>query len=272
MSDIKEEITPRRSALLQFFTGSRKRPSLPLLRWCSDPLVFVEPQELDEYRTKHPTLSFATLPKNDGGFSYLMNQMVRHTLEAGRRYFFFVDDDVTDLKSRATLADKFRRVPDVSLQGTLGELLGLATDAGLAQLAISFAGQSWAAKKAIQENVGAWGAHLTDASAVRAVGGYDESLPCFGDWDMSARLILAGHRTARTNLVTFVHKMKSQPGGAADVYARRELVREAAHRVAAKFPGCATVKFVPSHGLDEVRFNWRKLVAAGSAGRSGSLE
>lgn len=242
---------------MRFITGSRQRTSLPLLKWCPDPIVLVEPQEFTTYHTAHPELTLEALPKDNGGFSYLMNQMVRRTIEAGDRYFAFTDDDVTDLRLRDTLADKFTRVPDTEC--ALASLFQIAQAEDLAQLAISFAGASWGAKKERQDGMGAWGVHITDARAVRAVGGYDESLPCFGDWDMSARLLQAGYRTSRTNLVTFVHKMKSQPGGAADIYARQDLVRQAAERVAAKFPGCATVKFVPAHGLHEVRFNWRKL-------------
>jgi hypothetical protein len=242
---------------MTFITGSRKRLSLPLLKWCRSPVVLVEPQELAEYQKAHPTLQIEALPKNDGGFSYLMNQMVRRTLDAGGRYFAFTDDDVTDLKQRQLVPGKFVRLPDPS--ACLQDLFSIAAQNELAQLAVSFAGQSWGATVPFQHNVGAWGVHITDAQAVRAIGGYDESLPCFGDWDVSARLLQAGYRTSRTNLVTFVHKMKSQPGGAADVYARQDLVRDAAHRVAAKFPGCATVKYVPSHGLHEVRFQWKKL-------------
>lgn len=245
---------------MKFITGSRQRLSLPLLRWCPDPLVLVEPQELGAYRAAHPNVQIEPLQKNDGGFSYLMNQMVRRTIEAGDRYFAFTDDDVTDLRWRESLTDKFVRVPVVEI--VLASLFAIAQAEDLAQLAVSFAGASWGAKSARQDGLGAWGVHITDARAVRAIGGYDETLPCFGDWDMSARLLQAGYRTSRTNLVTFVHKMKSQPGGAADVYSQQERVREAAERVAAKFPGAASVRWVPAHGLHEVRFNWRKLAAS----------
>ena len=242
---------------MKFITGSRQRLSLPLLKWCPDPIVLVEPQELAVYREKHPTLDIYAHPKNNGGFSYLMNEMVRRTLDAGERYFAFTDDDVTALKERQSVIGKFQHVENV--QETLDWLKRLTKLHGLAQLAVSFSGQSWAANKEMQMPVGAWGVHITDAEAVKKVGGFDEQLICFGDWDLSARLIQAGYRTARTNLVTFVHKMKSFEGGAADVYKKKEAVKEAAHRVASKFPGAATVKYVEAHGLHEVRFNWKKL-------------
>lgn len=242
---------------MKFLSGSRRRLSLPLLRWCAEPTILVEPKELEGYRQEHPSIDIESLPKNDGGFSYLMNHMIARTLARGERYFAFTDDDVTDLRERESVEQKFRRAQSVS--ATLEALAAYATANDLAQLAVSFAGQSWAAKLAIQRNVGAWGVHLTDARAARAVGGYDESLVCFGDWDMSARLLAAGYHTSRTNLVTFVHRMKSHDGGASDIYRRADAVRDAACRVAAKFPDAAQVRFVPGHGLHEVRLNWRKI-------------
>lgn len=243
------------------FTGSRRRLSLPLLSWAAHGVsVFVEPQEIQLYRDAHPGVRFLELPKNDGGFSYLMNQMCRRTLSEGGRYFFFTDDDVTALKSRAAITEKFKNINPQDLSQIVWSLERMAVSEDLSQVAVSFAGQSWAASKPSNFCIGAWGVHLTDARAVMDVGGYDESLVCFGDWDLSARLILSGHKTARTNLITFVHKMKSHEGGAEDVYRRKDLVRDSAHRCASKFPeGCARVVYVESHGLHEVRFNWKKL-------------
>lgn len=242
---------------IRFITGSRKRISLPLLKWCPDPIVLVEPQEFEEYKKTHVTLEVYSHPKDNGGFSYLMNEVTRRTLLKGHKYFMFTDDDVTSIRERYFINDKFRKPQDI--KKTLATMVSLAELHGLAQLSMSFSGQSWAAKQEMQPNVGAWGVHLTNAQAVQDVGGYDESLICFGDWDISARLIQAGYRTAKTNLISFVHTMKSHPGGAEDVYKQKEEVRRAADRMAAKFPGAATVKYIEAHGLYEPRLNWKKL-------------
>lgn len=240
-------------------TGSLSRLSLPLLRWCPKPVVMVEARQADDYRSSHPGIEFVTLPDERRGFGYLMNRIVDEADRRGHRYFVFTDDDVTDLRSRPTVVDKFAPARGPLARATLAALVEEADRDGLAQLAVSFSGQSWAAKQATVEPTGAWGVHVTSVDAVRAVGGYDEALPIFNDWELSARLLRAGHRTRRTNLVSFVHKMRSHDGGASALYDRAETIRAAAEDVAARYPEAASVKFIPAHGLHEVRFNWRKL-------------
>lgn len=243
------------------YTGSRDRVTLPLLRWCPPELltVLVEPHNADEYRATHPGLRLVVLDDDDRGFAYMMNAMVRQASLDGHRWFVFTDDDVTDLRVRKHIGDRFVACREADAAARLAELVDAASALRLAQLAVSFAGASWSAKKPTTEPVGAWGVHVTDGAAVEAVGGYDESLLIFNDWEMSARLLVNGHRCARTNLLSFVHKMKSMGGGAADTYARTAEVAEAARRVAARYPAAARVVRDEAHGLDEVRFRWSAL-------------
>ncbi len=93
------------------------------------------------------------------------------------------------------------------------------------------------------------------------MGGFDEKLWIFSDWEMSARLIAGGYQCARTNLVTFEHKMKSMPGGAAGIYERQDKVQEACQLIAGKYGDAVKIKWVPAHNQYEVRFNWKKFSA-----------
>lgn len=239
--------------------GSKGRPHLPCLKWISDPVVVVEPQDYAAYKEKNPQLDIVVMEQNDKGFAHMMNNLVRVCLERGHRYFVFSDDDVYGMRARNTIEEKFKKVQHEQAREYLNGLVREAEKQGLAQVAVSFAGQSWGAKKAWQYNFGAWGVHVTDARAVKAVGGYDESLLIFNDWEMSARLIQCGYRTARNNLVTFEHKMKSMEGGAAGIYQMPDKVKAAAESLTRKFPGIARVVFDEAHGLWEVRFNWKAL-------------
>jgi len=241
------------------FTGSLSRPKLPLLKWLPDPTVLVEPQEEQLYRDAHPDLDIRVHPEGGRGFSYLLNEMVRRTLDGGDRYFVFTDDDVHAIRVRPDLRFPFVTCPREDAREVLETLAKKAEQLGLAQYAVSFAAHSWAATAPDTFPTGAWGVHVTDALAVREVGGYDERLAVFGDWEMSARLLSAGRAVARTNLVTFVHKMHSEQGGASAIYEDRERVREAAEMVAGRYPEAARVVEIEAHGLAEVRFNWRKL-------------
>jgi hypothetical protein len=91
----------------------------------------------------------------------------------------------------------------------------------------------------------------------------------FNDWEMSARLLQAGYRVARTNLVTFEHRMRAMSGGAADIYTVAGSVRAAAEDLVARYPEAARVVWVEGHDLHEVRFRWSRLTARESYGLPG---
>ena len=245
---------------MKLLTGSLSRMSLPLLKWAPDPIVFVEPKEIADYKFLHPHVKFVVHPKNGMGFSGMMNQLVKYTLENGEKYFCFTDDDVLGLRARNNIEEKFERIKFEQVAEVLEKNLALMKEAGAAQWTISFAANSWAAKKAYDSPVGSWGIYLIDAEAIRDVGFFDEELWIFGDWEMSARLIKNGYKVVRTNLVTFEHKMKSMSGGAEHVYAARERVMEACERVKNRYPDACKIKFVEEHGQHEIRFNWKALL------------
>lgn len=241
--------------------GSLGRPHLPLLKWIKDPVVLVEPQEAQAYTEKHKDIDFVVLPESGRGFSYMMNQMVKEAARRGEDYFVFTDDDVFGLKRRGAVADKFSRVSHEDARQTLQDAVSFARDKGLAQLAVSFSGQSWAAKKALVGPTGAWGVYICNTNAVRAVGGFDENLWIFADWELSARLIKSGYACWRTNLITFEHKMRGMDGGAQWLYANKEKVQQACIRVASQYGNAVKIKWVEAHGMHEIRFNWKALTA-----------
>lgn len=246
---------------LPILTGSKSRVSLPLLKWISDPIVFIEPQEEQLYKSKHPNIRFVVMEKNDMGFAYLMNQMCKWVQAQNRTHFIFTDDDVFGLKFRPNMEEKFQTVNDDGARHVLQMAVDQAIREDLSQLAISFSGQSWGAKKPVDQTVGAWGVHVSNAADILSVGGFDESLFIFNDWEISARLIKAGYKNARTNLITFLHKMKSHKGGAEIIYSQPDKVKKAAELLSQRYPGASKVVYVEKHGLHEVRFNWRKLQA-----------
>lgn len=241
-------------------SGSLSRPHLPLLKWINNPLILVEPQEEQIYKAEHPELQYKVLPESGRGFSYMMNQMVNAATELGQRYFIFTDDDVFGLKARASLEEKFQRVSGDEARNLLREAVSFAQEHDLAQLAISFSGQSWSAKKAFVGPTGSWGVYICDAWAIRSVGGFDEDLWIFSDWEMSARLIRAGYKCWRTNLLTFEHKMRGMDGGAAWLYEHKEKVSQACSQISTRYGEAVKIKWVEAHGQHEIRFNWKKLV------------
>jgi hypothetical protein len=243
------------------YVGSKNRIPMPIARWLplSNVTLFVERTEEARYRAEYPGVArLVVLEHNDRGFAYLLNAMARYARSVGESHYLFADDDITGLVVRPTMAHKFVRVRGEDATRVLRQTLDAGSRLGYAQLAVSFAGHSWRAAKASESQVGAWGMLVVDVEAMLSAGGADESLYTFNDWDLSARLILAGKRTARTNLVSFQHKMKSVPGGAEQFYRRQDLVEGAARTLAERYEGVRVVK-IPGHEMIEPRFNWKKL-------------
>jgi len=241
--------------------GSKNRLCLPLKKHLTNFTVLVEPQETEVYQKAHgDTLQIVTLQENDRGFGYMLNAMTRTALESGHDYFIFCDDDITGFKWRATMKDALRPLKEPLTTEVLRVCAKKAQEAGVAQYSLSHTGQSWGAKKMIQEPCGAWGCTVNSAEAIKACGWYDEDLFIFNDWEMSARLLSYGFRTCKTNMVSFVHKMKGFPGGAQSNYEQTEKVAKAAAALGKRYGSACKVEYQANHGLWEIRFDWRKLL------------
>lgn len=231
------------------FIGSRKRLDFPMSHIARGGTLFVEPQEWTAYASKHgKNFNLVKLGKNNGGFSYLLNEMLRHAERKKWKEYFFCDDDITGFKSRTKK----------SLAKEIAEMKWLRAKGGYAQLMMSFAGHNWFFKEDVKEKIGAWCFVLNETKAMRSINGADEELVIFGDWDVSARLIEAGYKTAAYYGCMFNHKMKSQEGGAADIYKDQSNMIASAERLIERF-GMEVVKVVMRKGQPEVRFSWKKL-------------
>lgn len=213
--------------------------------------LFVEPREREEYELSHGDRQrIVMLDRNDGGFPTLLNAMLARATSEEWPWFMFCDDDVRGFKWRpkgpADLNEVYRRAVIV------GE------ERGYSQVMVSFAGHNWFYDGDVKERVGAWCAIVQRTEDLVEVGGYDEDLPIFTDWDMSARLLLAGKMTACWYEAMFVHKMKSMEGGAADIYRHPEVLTSAIERLRDRY-GEKAVRVVEAHGQPEPRFRWDRL-------------
>jgi GT2 family glycosyltransferase len=218
-------------------------------------VLFVEPQDYNKYKEAFPNNEIVQLKENDKGFGYMLNNLVDYTLTNGDKYFLFADDDIFGLKER-TEEGKMKNIEDK--EGFFKRGLKLL-ELGYVQVAISFMGHNWYEEKMFKDTVGAWGMWFGNAEAIKKVGGYLEDLPIFNDWEMSARLILGGYKNCCIYRYAFVHKMKSQSGGAMSLYQKGDRVTAGVQMIRAMYPQSSKEVYVPNHGLLEVRFDWNKL-------------
>jgi hypothetical protein len=123
---------------------------------------------------------------------------------------------------------------------------------------MGFAGHQRFYRRSVDTGVGAWCIVLNVVRDLDAVGGYDEDLPIFNDWDVSGRLLRSGRMTARMNGWLFRHKMKALDGGAADIYRSRATMERAITMLQRRF-GEDVVRRVIAHNQPEARFRWSRL-------------
>lgn len=233
-----------------FFIGSRNRYLFSLSRIFSGATLFVEPQDYDNYYTLYKNqFNIVKLNGNDRGFGYLLNSMLLYAVNNKFDHYVFCDDDILgfDFRVRAT-----------NLCHHIAIMEKIMLEKDYAQLMMSFKGHNWYYKEQIKEKIGAWCYILNDTYKLTKVGGYDEGLRIYNDWDISAKLIKAGYMTACYYDAMFNHKMKSQQGGAFDLYKKQEVLDNAEKILRQKY-GDKCIKNKIIHNQKEIRFIWSKL-------------
>ena len=237
--------------MIPVFVGSKNRLMFPVADIVKNLIVFVEPQDYDDYLKFHGSRHIIVkLSKDNGGFGFMLNSMLDYAKGKGIEYFAFSDDDIS--------AFKVRPRGHANIDEMLTDCEKVVKEGGYSQLMVSFAGHNWYFKGEIKEKIGAWCFIVTKTSDLLDVGGYDEVLPIFNDWDMSAKLIKTGFKVACYYKYMFVHKMKSMEGVASEIYKKQELIDSAIILLQKKY-GEDCIKIVEAHGQKEARFKWSKL-------------
>jgi len=233
-----------------FFIGSKSRLFFDMSKIVSGATLFVEPDEFPDYFLMYgERFNVVKLKDNNKGFGYLLNSMLNYAVENRFNKYIFCDDDIFGFK--------FRDIKS-NLLNEIDKMYKLIDDNKYTQLAMSFIGHNWYYDGMVKEKIGAWGFIANFTKAIQSVGGYDENLPIFNDWDMSAKLIKLGYKTACYYDAMFIHKMKSREGGASDIYKHKELLEEAEEMLRGRYGDkCITNKII--HNQKEIRFKWSKL-------------
>lgn len=233
------------------FIGSKNRINLPIKKLFTGAYLFVEPQDYENYNKEHGNdFIIVKLEKNDMGFGYLLNQMQKFAKENNFKYYMFCDDDILGLMRK----DKSKCHIDEIYE----YCFNVAENNNYSQVMVSFVAHNWYEKKEIKENIGAWCMFLNNTSMVESVGEHDEQLKIYNDWYISAMLIKSKFKNACIYNYMFNHKMKSQKGGAENIYKKQSILDNARDYLINKF-GKHCIKEVEAHGQKEIRFIWRNI-------------
>ena len=231
-------------------TGSKNRvDGMTALKVFKDPVIAVEPQDFKEYREKHPDKNIIRIADNDKGFGYMLNALVDYTLNVGQKYLLFFDDDIQNV----TRKDKKPFI----CEDFIKEGEKLMKEKGLAQLGVSFSGHNWYEEADLTERNACWGLVFLDAEVIKRIGGYDEKLVLFNDYEITARLLLKQKRVMSWYKYMFHHKMRGAKGGANTFYDQEDLVKKQILYLKGRYGDYVRVIWHSKHKMWEIRFNWR---------------
>jgi hypothetical protein len=232
----------------EVFIGSKSRLFFPTAKRLYGATLFVEPNEYDDYFNLYgETFNVIKLEKNNGGFAFLLNSMLKYAKENNIKEYFFADDDILGFGFRdksSNLLKEMEKMKEIAKQG-------------YSQVMMSFSGHNWYCQEELKEKIGAWCFILNQTDDLIKAGGYDEEIPIYNDWDISANLIKHGFKTACYYGAFFNHKMASGKGGAEYLYKKQETLDKAALLLTKKYGNVLRTK--KAHNQLEIRFDWRKL-------------
>jgi hypothetical protein len=189
------------------------------------------------------------------GFGFVMNEIVKFSRENGEKYVLFSDDDIFGLKKRER--GKLRNMKGGETQEFLAKAEEIMKEKDLAQLAVSFIGHNWYEKESIKSPSGCWGMVFLDVDKITEAGGYETYTKLFNDFELSARLLKKGYKTATWYDYAFEHKMDSMTGGAHDIYRKNEILKGYCKEIMKNY-GDECKMIVSKTGKNELRFNWKK--------------
>ncbi len=251
------------------FIGSKGRPNFPLSKLLIGTYLIVEKEELAQYKSIYGNFyRFLVLPESNKGPAYMLNFMLKSAKELGYEYYMYCDDDLLGFAEvHETLS---LRNHNVSIDKVFEGGVAIMKEKGYSQLGMGFTGHNFYKKdkvtgiktfdkKEIIETTGPWAMFIARTQDLIDVGGYNEELGIFIDYEISARLLKNGYKTATWYRYMFDHKMKSLPGGTSDFYNKVEKL-EKARKMLLEMYGPEVIRLVDSHNQPEVRFNFRKCV------------
>ena len=243
---------------MKVLIGSRERLDFSAKRIFGKRIVlFVEPQFYEEYKEKHPDLEIVDIKENNKGIGYLYNQFVDYTLKNGEKYYLCCDDDIYGLKKRTT--GKLENVKEEDIDRFLKEGESIIRTMELAKLGASFQAYNWTYSGILKFNVPVWALVFIDAEAIKKCGGYDEDIKVLNDYEMQARVLSEGYRTASWYEFAFAHKMRTGKGGAEYLYDNNSVVDYACTKIFQRYKDFCKIIVKDNHRMNEVRINFKKL-------------
>jgi len=242
------------------FIPSKNRPDSKLVKLIveqklplEDFYIVVEHQNLAEYETLNPELSYIILPENDQGISYVRNYIKEFATNSGYEWFWMIDDDVDAF---------YKTVGKKNVKVSIDEALNGAFDiftrnSQCGQASIEYQQYAWSATKPYALNSYCDVCVCINTKATKTVK-YRPYVSLKEDRDFTLQVLSNGYDTMRVQRYSFsAPKNGSNKGGLSDVYAKQGREQTASERMVELWGSDICTLNIKSDGRPDVKINWR---------------
>lgn len=164
--------------------------------------VVVENEDYIDYKNKYPLFNFIILPKSNQGITYVRNYIKNYTIQKGIKYFWQIDDDITNFYNR--IGTKLIKTNFDALLNA--EQLFLENDIALGGL--EYRQFAWSATKNLILNSFCDSCVWIDNTKIKDIN-YRHYVEGKEDRDFAMQVIKNNYKTARTTIQSF----SSPPNG-----------------------------------------------------------
>ena len=227
--------------------------------------LFVEPDEIDDYKRFGKAVTIVPTTEADRGISYARNAVIDYFDEP----VFILDDDITQISMRLGRTKsgypKLVKVQDKHLRIIFTAIENFARVDGCLQATISFQPSNWLHEGSMKKNTRVWCFNWLDCKALKTTGiRFDEGIKLFEDYDLTLQLLRNGFENISLYNYAFTCNKMGEAGGGCQTIRNRKTTEDSIHRMIQKW-GSDIVKefFSKEHNLPEIKINWKKAVQNG---------
>lgn len=235
-----------------------------------DIYLFVEPNELEQYKKYEPLCNIIDLGENDKGVRFARKAVIDYfKVNFPTEILCMADDDIDSFTERTIKAGPYWKMAKMSPAQTKlmfnfhEQYLKEHIDCG--QTTISFSGSNFLFDGEDKVNTRCWAFMFFNTPAlIKNDINYDlaNGFELFEDYDITIQMLLKGLYNKSFYRWAFNTKFANK-GGVEMFRFDKAKNEQSVNYMCAKYPEIATKFFSKQHRLPEVKINWKKAVEAG---------
>jgi hypothetical protein len=216
-------------------------------------IVVVEPQDFHKYHDRFSNFNYITLPKDNGGITYVRNYIKEYSEKQGLKNYWQLDDDISGLFYRE--GTKLIRCGFEVLTKAKEQFLKNKIALG----ALEYRQFAWSATKEIIENSFCDSCVFVDNTKLTGLR-YREYVEGKEDRDFAMQVIKLGQKTGRTTLFAFSSPPNgSNAGGLKEIFYDLGKEEISVSRMVELWGGNICVPIVKDNGRNDVKIMWNEI-------------